>query len=69
MSDVRRGATYSAIPSKAAYWDDSVGAYVYAPASVQVFEADKSPICTGLLDAQGTPLYRIPETVKLGFHR
>jgi hypothetical protein len=60
---------YVAIPPKAAYWDDAVGGYVYAPTSVQVFESDKSPVCVGLLDANGVPLYRIPETVKLGFHR
>jgi hypothetical protein len=33
-----------------------------------VFEADRTPIATGLLDANGVPLYRVPETVPLGFH-
>ena len=33
-----------------------------------VIETEKQPIKTGLLDAHGTPLYRVSETVPLGFH-
>jgi hypothetical protein len=37
------------------------------PTSV-VHEQDKAPVNTGLLDALGRPLYRVPETVPMGFH-
>ena len=33
-----------------------------------VFE-DLDPVDTGLVDASGTPLYRVKERVPLGFHR
>lgn len=32
-----------------------------------VHEQDKPPIKTGLLDAKGIPLYRVPDTQPLGF--
>lgn len=32
-----------------------------------VMEQDKQPVKTGLLDATGVPLYRVPDTVKFGF--
>ena len=36
--------------------------------TVQVVESESAPIKTGLLDANGTPLYRIQDRVPLGFH-
>lgn len=30
-------------------------------------ETDKTPVKTGLVDANGIPLYRMPENVSLGF--
>ena len=53
---------------RASYYDYSVGDNVLMPDSCTVMETDKSPFETGLLDATGTPLYRVPETVKIGFH-
>lgn len=35
--------------------------------SCQVVETCPSPVRTGLLDANGVPLYRVPERVPLGF--
>ena len=32
-----------------------------------VQEQDKTPVKTGLLDAMGTPIYRIEDVVQLGF--
>lgn len=33
-----------------------------------VIDGDRAPVKTGLLDASGTPLYRVDDTVPLGFH-
>ncbi len=49
------------------YYDYSVGDHVLMPESCTVMEADKSPMETGLLDASGNWLYRVQETVKIGF--
>lgn len=35
--------------------------------TTHVIEDDPTPIRTGLLDQHGTPLYRMPERVPLGF--
>lgn len=35
--------------------------------SCTVYEAEDAPIDTGLLDANGTPLYRLPERRRIGF--
>ncbi len=32
-----------------------------------VFKADKAPVFSGLLDADGAPIYRFPEIHPLGF--
>ncbi len=55
-------------PARASYYDYSVGDHVLMPDSCTVMEMDKSPIETGLFDASGNALYRVPETVKIGFH-
>ena len=49
-------------------WDYSVGDMILMPDSCTVHESEKTPVPTGLLDPNGTPLYRIPPTVKIGFH-
>lgn len=36
--------------------------------TLQVVEVDNSPVDTGLLTASGVKLYRVPETVQIGFH-
>jgi hypothetical protein len=36
--------------------------------SCDVYESDPTPTYSGLLNAAGERLYRIPEKVKLGFH-
>ena len=61
-------AMHTAYRSIAGTWDYSVGDMIHMPDSCEVHETEKSPVFTGLLDATGTPLYRIPPTVKLGFH-
>ena len=35
--------------------------------TLTVFEAEDGPVETGLYDANGVPLYRVPERVKMGF--
>ncbi len=37
--------------------------------TVTVYVEDDGPERTGLLDAQGRPLYRVRERVPMGFHR
>lgn len=36
--------------------------------TMQVLENDRAPVDTGLLDAQGVRLFRVSETVPVGFH-
>jgi hypothetical protein len=36
-------------------------------AAETVFE-ERDPVNTGLCDARGDPIYRVPDTVPLGFH-
>lgn len=43
-------------------WTDST------PRTATVHEMDSAPVKTGLLDALGRPIYRIPQRVPLGFH-
>ncbi len=56
---------YRAIAST---WDSELGCNIHMPDSCEIHESDKAPKRTGLLDASGTPLYRIPPTVRIGFH-
>lgn len=46
-------------------WDGDF--YLDAPRSILVMEDDASPTPTGLLDASGTPIYRLVERIKVGF--
>jgi len=57
---------YVAIPQGAFVHDDGLGCGPSVTADV-CQEMDKSPVKTGLLDASGVPLYRMPETVPFGF--
>lgn len=58
--------TYKAINRPRSQWD-----IWERPATVQtsmtVYERDDEPENTGLVDANGTPLYRMPEKRKIGF--
>ena len=47
---------------KAGDWDDDQ----VVVTSITVHESDHSPVETGLLDAHGTPLYRVNERPKMG---
>lgn len=38
------------------------------PPSMTVHCDDETPVRTGILDASGTPLYRWPDRVPIGFH-
>lgn len=53
-------------------WDDTdhegVAAQDYMRNST-VWEAERKPEPTGLLDASGTPLYRMPDAKRIGFIR
>lgn len=59
---------YVAIPSQAVTtvptWD---GWHPQVLSGENVIETEKSPVRTGLLDSNGIPLYRVPETVRFGF--
>lgn len=52
------------VPPKA--WTSDHHALEERP-SCTVWEVDKTPEPTGLLDSEGVPLYRQPETFKMGF--
>lgn len=39
------------------------------PSQITAHEAEPEPVSTGLLDSHGRPLYRLPDTVPMGFHR
>jgi hypothetical protein len=43
------------------------GYYETAVTADSVFEVESGPVKTGLLNDKGVPLYRVPETVPLGF--
>lgn len=42
--------------------------YPYIMSQPDVFEND-SPVFSGIYDSQGNPLYKVKETVKMGFHK
>ncbi len=46
-------------------WDDDP--HVSDVSSREVIVADDAPVKTGLLDAQGRPLYRVRERIRIGF--
>lgn len=59
-------AKYVAIAHPAA-WSDSCLSWQDRPTCV-VHEDDPAPKPTGLVDASGTPLYRLSERIPIGFH-
>lgn len=40
-----------------------------SPLTCEVFETEKEPIKTGLITADGTPIYRMPTVHPIGFCR
>ena len=50
-------------------WDSDISAMIHMRDSVEVHQTDNGPQPTGILDANGTPLYRITPTVRFGFHK
>jgi hypothetical protein len=38
------------------------------PDEITVFEIDRTPVDTGLVDAMERPIYRVRDTVPMGFH-
>jgi hypothetical protein len=46
--------------------DENLDHWPY-PASLDIYEADRRPVDTGLLDGHGTPIYRLPEQRRIGF--
>lgn len=57
---------YIALRPRAGYDHDSMEAWDDAH-GITVFEPDDAPVETGLLDAQGNPLYRVQERAAIGF--
>jgi len=53
----------------AATWDHGLGEMILMPESMEVHEGCKAPKDTGLVDQNGTPLYRIEATVRFGFQK
>ena len=57
---------YVALHRQPRAWASDQEAMGERPTSV-VHEADKTPEPTGLVDAAGTPLYRVTDQIKMGF--
>lgn len=51
-------------PPKATWQDDRP---VTVDSSMTIYEADDTPQDTGLLNSDGTRLYRVPDPKKIGF--
>jgi len=50
------------------YWDDEVG-MIHAPEFIEVCDSSEPDLeFIGLYDHDGDPLYRVNETVPIGFH-
>lgn len=56
---------YAAIPQRA--WMNDYYETLSSRPSETVLEDDPTPKATGLLDANGVPLYRLPDRIPLGF--
>lgn len=52
---------------KASYFDGDLGCEIHAPEHLTIYEAEDAPRDTGLLDANGTPLYRMSDRQPIGF--
>lgn len=50
-----------------AYWLDTDADGDVSVTADEVIESDKTPQRTGLLDQHGDPIYRLQDTVPLGF--
>lgn len=53
---------YRAIRTSAGPWDDDPNVLAQ-----QIVEVERAPVKTGLLDAAGTPIYRMPGERVIGF--
>jgi hypothetical protein len=71
MTNHTRYVTRADLPpsdaTRASYYDGGLG-LIHMPDSCTVMVEEKSPEYTGLRDANGCKLYRMPDTVKIGFH-
>ena len=59
---------YVSRPRAAWFWDGEEQDGITVD-SITVFEGDRNPVEIGLLDADGDPIYRLPDTVPFGFCR
>jgi len=57
---------YVAIPRRPRAYDDLEDVLPYAAATT-VYERDDEPEKTGLLNSDGTPLYRVRDRIKMGY--
>ncbi len=55
------------LPIRAEHEWNWQGAPVSNPSSLTVYEPEADAVPTGLVDASGTPIYRVQDRVKLGF--
>lgn len=58
---------YVALPHPSAAWSENLTGWVGERPFLDVWEQDKAPQFTGLLDAHDVPLYRVQERAALGF--
>jgi len=40
----------------------------FGPSTMTIHEEDRAPVRTGVLDASGQMIFRMPDTVQCGFH-
>jgi hypothetical protein len=55
--------------TKSARWSYALDDDVLLPETMTVIEEDAGPKYTGLLDASGNPIYRVPDDKVFGFGR
>lgn len=60
---------YVALPRSPVAWSENLTGWVGERPSLDVWEQDKTPQPIGLLDAHGTPIYVMPDTIRMGFPR
>lgn len=60
---------YVAIPPRAGIDYDADGRWVDDRGTCTVFEDERQPVSTGLLNSSGVPIYRVPEAIRIGFVR
>lgn len=50
------------------FWDDGEGLSPAEQISISVIEDDAAPVETGILDADGIMIGRLPDRIPIGFH-